>query len=213
VKPRNVILAVISIASFGTLALLVTADILISRCESKTYDDINLIPSNDVAVVLGTTKTLSNGRTNLYFSYRIDAVAKLYNSKKIKFIIASGDNSRHDYNEPEDIKNALILRGIPAESIYCDYAGFRTLDSIRRANAIFSITSFTVVSQKFHNARAIYLAENYGLNAIGFNAKNTTAYEGATTNFRELFAKAKCILDIHIFSTEPKFYGDKIKIL
>ena len=94
----------------------------------------------------------------MYFEYRIRATIQLYKSGKIKYILVSGDNGNKNYDEPTAFKNELISRGILAEKIYLDYAGFRTLDSVIRAHAIFGQSSFTIISQKFHNERAIYLA-------------------------------------------------------
>src|SRR6218665_49493 len=95
------------------------------------------LPKVKTAVVLGTNKSLSNGNPNLYFKYRIDAATELYNSGKIESIIVSGDNSVKGYNEPEQMKLDLIANGIPANKIYEDFAGFRTLDSVVRAKEIF----------------------------------------------------------------------------
>ncbi|MBT8180545.1 MAG: YdcF family protein, partial [Eudoraea sp.] len=101
--------------------------------------------------------------------------------------------------------------GIPAEKIYLDYAGFRTLDSMVRAKFIFGLDSVTVISQKFHNERAIYLAEKKGLKAIGFNAKGISGKQGIKVQFREYFARVKVFIDL-LLNTQPRFYGDKIEI-
>jgi SanA protein len=116
------------------------------------------------------------------------------------------------YDEATDMKNALIQAGIPAEKIYCDFAGFRTLDSIVRAKAIFDQTELTVISQAFHNQRAIYIARYTGIDAIGFNAKEVNAYHSSSTKFREQFARVKTVLDLCLLGTQPKFLGPKIAI-
>ncbi len=121
--------------------------------------------------MLGTVKLLASGRVNLFYLYRINAAVKLYKSGKINFILVSGDNGNKGYDEPTDFKKDLIKRGIPADKIFLDYAGFRTLDSVIRAKEIFGIKLVTIISQKFHNERAIYLAEQNGINAIAYNAK------------------------------------------
>ena len=106
-------------------------------------------------------------------------------SHKIEFIVISGDNSKKDYNEPLDMKNELIKAGIPPEKIYLDYAGFRTYDSVIRLDKIFGQKKFTVISQDFHNRRAIYIARHLNLQAIGFNAKDVDVYNGFKTKLRE----------------------------
>ena len=92
-----------------------------------------------------------------------------------------------------------------------DYAGFRTLDSVIRAKEIFGLETFTVISQKFHNERAIYLAKKYGIQVVGFNAKDVEGRSGFKTKLREYFARTKAVLDV-ITGKSPKFLGDKIKI-
>ncbi len=179
--------------------------------ENKTYSNSNIISKNKVGLVLGTSKILKNGRVNLYFKYRIDATIELYKKGKIDFVLVSGDNGNENYDEPTDFKNELIKRGIPEDKIFLDYAGFRTLDSVIRAKEIFGQKSITIISQKFHNERAIYLAENNGINAIGFNAKDLTGRYGIKTKIREYFARTKAFLDI-VFGVQPKFLGKKIEI-
>ncbi len=182
-----------------------------SKSEEFLYSDTNKIPAVKTAVVLGTSKTLASGNPNLYFDYRIKATAELYKSGKIQYIIVSGDNSIEGYNEPEQMKNDLIAEGIPAEKIFEDFAGFRTLDSVVRAKEIFGQNEVVFISQKFHNERAIFLAQKFGIKAYGFNAKDVNKYAGFKTNAREKLARAKVFVDF-LFGVEPKFGGEKILI-
>jgi len=179
--------------------------------KDKTFVNTATIPKNKVGLVLGTTKILSNGRINLYFKYRIDATVELYEAGKIDFVLVSGDNGRKDYDEPTDFKNALVERGIPENKIFLDYAGFRTLDSVVRAKEIFGQESITIISQEFHNERAIYLAETHGLKAIGFNAEDVFGKRGAKVQMREYLARTKVFVDM-LFGVEPTFLGEKIII-
>lgn len=135
----------------------------------------------------------------------------MYKAGKIEVIVISGDNSRNDYNEPEDMKNELMRHGVPENKIYLDYAGFRTLDSIVRMEKIFGQKSFTVISQKFHNERAIYIAHAQGLHAIGYNAEDVNIYRGFKTQVREKFARVKLFLDLWT-GKEPKFLGEPVII-
>lgn len=175
------------------------------------YSDVTAIPYHTAALLLGTSKTLRSGKANLYFQYRIDAAVALFKSGKIDCIVISGDNGRESYNEPEDMKVELVKQGIPEKQIYLDHAGFRTLDSVVRMNKVFGQNNFTVISQEFHNRRAIYIAQAKGLNAIGFNAKNVDAYSGFKTQVREKLARVKLFLDLWT-DKSPKFLGEPIKI-
>lgn len=179
--------------------------------KNKTFAYTSQIEKNRVGLLLGTAKYYKGGGINLYFKYRIEAAVALYKSNKIDYILVSGDNSSMSYNEPMTIKKELVKRGIPEEVIYLDYAGFRTLDSVIRAKEVFGQTKITVISQQFHNERAIYIAERNGLEAIGFNAKDIEGSGGYKVKLREYFARTKAFLDI-IFHVEPKFYGEPIYI-
>ncbi len=182
------------------------------QTKERVYSNINKIPAKKVALLLGTAKYLRNGRINRYFKYRIDAVVKLYNTKKIKHIIASGDNRTKYYNEPIIMKKSLIERGIPRNAITLDYAGFRTLDSIVRCQKVFSQDDIIVVSQPFHNKRAIFISDYYGIKTIGFNARKVPFALDMKTPIREYFARFKAVLDLYILKTAPKFLGEKVKI-
>lgn len=201
--------------SFYTLLIYITilASYLVDNYSQKyLYTNLIEIPSNKVGVILGTSKYLSNGAVNNYFSYRIDAAEKLFFSNKITYILVSGDNSTIHYNEPITIKNELITRGIPADRIILDYAGFRTFDSMIRAHKVFGQDKFTVISQPFHNERAIFIARKNGINAIGYNAMDVTYKSGFKTQLREKFARIKVLLDIYVLNTQPKFLGKKVHI-
>lgn len=161
------------------------------------------LPKKEFALVLGAAKNGKNG-LNPYFKYRMDATIDLWKNEKISQIIVSGDNHTLTYNEADDMKNYLVNHGIPESTIHCDYAGFRTLDSVVRAKKVFGCNSMVIVSQKFHNERALYIAHYYGIDAIAFNAKDVKSVTNLT-HIREIFAKLLVIFDLHLFNTKPKF--------
>ena len=146
-----------------------------------------------------------------YFVYRIDAAAKLYHSGKIRKILISGDNRRKGYNEPEDMRNALIAKGVPDSCIVLDYAGFRTYDSMVRAKKVFGQDSLIVVSQHWHNERALYIAHRIGVEADAFDAKDRTGFTTIRLTVREWLARTKMAIDL-LFMHDPHFLGEKIEI-
>ncbi|MFC4097586.1 SanA/YdcF family protein [Euzebyella saccharophila] len=185
--------------------------VITNTTEGKTFNQTSRIFKNRVGLVLGTSKKLIGGLPNPYYTYRIQATVELFKADKIEYVLVSGDNGTRYYNEPNTIKKDLVNAGIPEEKIYLDFAGFRTLDSMVRAKEVFGLDSVTVISQEFHNQRAIYLAEKKGLNAIGFNAKTVTGNQGLKVQLREYLARVKVFVDL-IFNTQPKFYGDYVEI-
>ena len=185
--------------------------IIEKKTNSFVYSDVSAIPHNKVGLLLGTSQYLKSGQLNQYFLYRIEAAVELYHAHKINYIVVSGDNRKKNYNEPLDMQKALMARGIPKDKIYLDYAGFRTYDSIIRLNKIFKQSNFTVISQEFHNRRAIYIANRMGLCAIGFNAKNVNAYNGFKTRLREKLSRVKVFIDLQTHK-QPKFLGEEVAI-
>lgn len=180
-----------------------------SFSEGYLYNSTDSIPESKTAILLGTSKFMRSGTKNYFFYNRISAAETLFKSGKIQFIIISGDNSLSYYNEPEDMKKELIKAGIPDSVIFLDYAGFRTFDSMIRAKEVFGQTKFIVVSQQFHNERAVFIARKYGIEAYGYNAEDVDAYSGFKTKVRELFARVKVFIDVYT-NKQPKFLGDKI---
>jgi SanA protein len=109
------------------------------------------------------------------------------------------------------MKQELINNGIDSTKIYLDYAGFRTFDSMILVKEIFGQEKVTVISQHFHNERAIYIASKFGIDAVGFDAQDVENCYGKKTMLREKFARVKVFVDF-LVGTEPKFLGEKIEI-
>ncbi len=211
IKYKYIIVSVFVFFIFLILSVIYSSNYYISKfAQYKTFDTIVDIKSEKVGLLLGTSKYIRGGGINLYFKYRIDAAVMLFASRKISYILVSGDNSLISYNEPITMQRELLKRGIPADRIYLDYAGFRTLDSVIRAKEVFGLNSAIVISQRFHNERAIYLAENYGLNLVGFNARGNKNIS-FTTRWREYFARVRAFFDT-TFNVSPKFLGERIII-
>ena len=182
-----------------------------SKTKKFIFDDIAGLRANKAGLLLGTSPFMKGGKNNPFFENRIDAAVELYNKGKIRNIIVSGDNRALNYNEPEEMRRRLIKRGIPGNRIYLDYAGLRTLDSVVRCGEIFGQTGFTVISQRFHNQRAVFLGRAKGFDVIAFNAKDVNYREGFRTRFREYFARLEAVSDLITYK-EPRFLGDKIEI-
>jgi SanA protein len=175
------------------------------------YTDAKTIPFNRVGLLLGTSKHLASGYSNLYYDFRIEAATRLLKEGKIRYLIISGDNSRKEYSEPEDMRADLMAAGIDSSVIFLDYAGFRTFDSIVRLKEVFGQDSVTIISQPFHNERALYMAAKEGITAIGFNAADVSARYGFRVQLREKLARVKVFVDYWL-GKKPKFLGSKVII-
>ena len=196
---------------FTILLVILTDQAVQHYTKAQLYDSVEVIPSNKVGIVLGTAKYVRSGQLNLYYSYRINAAVELYKSGKIKFILISGDNSTRFYDEPSTFKKDLIKRGVPEEHIFLDYAGFSTLDSIIRAKKVFGQSKFTIISQAFHNERAVFIANFKEIDAVAYNAKPIPFKYGLYVKTREKLARVKMLIDL-ILNIQPKFLGDPVQI-
>ncbi len=179
--------------------------------EKQLYDHLDTIPHRKVGLLLGTSKYAIGGKVNLYYKYRIEAAAKLFHSNKVEYILVSGDNGTKHYDEPTKMKKDLLSQGIPEDRIVLDYAGFRTLDSVVRANEVFLLSGYTVISQQFHNERAVFLGKHYQHEAIGFNAQGVSYSYGMRVQLREYLARVKMVIDL-LVGVKPKFLGEQMPI-
>ena len=205
------------IGSLGLLLygwLLYNNDEIAEKSSSYIYSDVTKLPSKKALLLLGTTKYLSSGGINYFYKYRIDATVKLFKAGKVKAIVVSGDNGDKSYDEPTMMHDDLVARGVPSKYITLDYAGFRTLDSIVRAEVIFGLKDYIIVSQRFHLERAIYIAHAKGQKVLGFVAKDfKNTIWAKRMEQRELLARAKAFLDLYVWDREPRFYGKKEHVL
>lgn len=193
------------------IAVIATDRWVISSTRNQMYSELKHIPHNKVGLLLGTSKYLKHGWINSYYQARIDAAVALFKAGKIDYILISGDNGREEYDETSTMRADLITRGIPEDRLAMDYAGFRTLDSILRCKKVFGESRITIISQPFHNQRALFIANHKDLSAVAFNAKDVSLNYGFKTRFREKFARVKMLLDLAL-GKKAKFYGEPIPI-
>lgn len=199
----------LSVLTGIVLALLLFNDYMMSfNASERLFDQWKKVPHREVGLLLGTSPRTADGRANLYFRYRINAAASLYHSGRVRHLLVSGDNHEKSYNEPAYMRAALLRKGVPARAITLDYAGFRTLDSVVRCLRVFEQRSVTVISQRFHNERALFLCDAFGLDAIAFNAHGVRLSSDFKTRLREVLARAKALLDVYVLETQPHFLGN-----
>jgi SanA protein len=208
---KNALFICLSLLIAGVLAV-VGSNLVVLSQRGDTYDQVSEVPHNKVGLVLGCVRYLNGGYENPFFQNRIDAATRLFEAAKIDYILVSGDNHRQGYDESSDMKQALVERGVPSERIICDYAGFSTLDSIVRSKEVFGQQAITVISQRFHNERAIYIAKACGVEATGYNAEDVKLKWAAKTYLREIASRVKAVWDVRIVRRQPKFLGNPVVI-
>lgn len=171
---------------------------------NQVYFNIEELPANDYGLVLGTSKFVRTGKENLFFRYRMEASARLWREGKVKYLILSGNNDSEYYNEPADMKRALLKLGVPASAMQLDYAGYRTFDSVVRCKAYFRQEKITIISQNFHNVRALYIGNHEGMEAVAFAAQDVPDGYSLKTLIREYLARPYALLDVHIIRPETE---------
>jgi SanA protein len=200
-----------AVISISILVFFVLASNLwvVFSTRSKVLSDQQQLPSNGVALVLGTSHRMTSGVPNPFFENRIATAADLYRNGKVGHFILSGDNRSVYYNEPMEMKKALMKQDVPASAITLDYAGLRTLDSIVRCKEIFGQSSIIIITQPFHSYRALFISNYYHIDAVALVAKEPSQEIAAQVYFREYLARTKAILDLYILGTEPRHLGEK----
>jgi SanA protein len=204
------LIRVVLTAAFAVVVFLIACNMwVILSTDNQVYTELREIPASKVALVLGTSKRFADGRPNTYFENRINAAARLYKEGKIQHLILSGDNRTKYYNEPRDMKNALLQRGVPESAITLDYAGLRTLDSMARSKLIFDQNELIVVTQKFHSYRAVFIGEYYDIKTVAYAADDLPPRESMNILFREFLARPMAVLDLYVLRKAPRHLGQR----
>lgn len=184
------------------VAVMVVCDRMVDHAaKDKLYDDVENVPHRKVGLVLGTSPISTwSGRRNYYFDHRIKAAADLYNAGKVDWLVVSGGdyrNSENGYDEPVAMRDSLIKQGVDSIRIVLDYDGTRTLNSIAKMRDVYRQDSIIIISQKYHNERALYQANHLGIDAIGYNAKTPGRRKSWWRNRgREVLARVKLFIDL-----------------
>ena len=201
----------LKIFQFFLLAFIILEAFLFIIGAFYIHTDFKTITPKKTAVVLGTAKYYRRGIVNPYYKNRIAAASELYRKGKVKFILVSGDNMARSYDEPTAMRNDLIKLGVDPKHIYLDYAGFRTLDSIVRANKVFQEEDLYIVSQSFHCERALFISFFKNIKAEAVAAKGIPLKYGLKVQLRERVARWKMVFDL-VFGVQPKYLGETIRI-
>ena len=205
--------AVVVILVLGILFFCITNIWVVSSTKDNVLSAYDKLPDHRVALVLGTSHKTTAGLPNQFFEKRMDTAAELYKIGKIDHFILSGDNRSKFYNEPVEMRKALINRGVPASAITLDFAGLRTLDSVVRSKQIFGQDKIIIITQPFHSYRALFISQYYNIDAVAVVASEPELEISFKVRIREYFARTKAVLDLYIFKTSPRFLGKKEEII
>ncbi|MBE7158453.1 MAG: YdcF family protein [Rhodospirillales bacterium] len=214
---KRKLLRLLMVAFAGTAA----ATVVVISCAvmvyhggvARAYEDAAQLPVNDVGLVLGTSKESGGpGIPNPHFYNRIEVAAVLYQAGRVRHLLVSGDKGTRGYDEPADMRAALQERVMLAATITVDDAGFRTLDSVVRAKEVFGQSRLTIVTDRFHVYRALFLARRYGIDAVAFPSAEVAMRWSMKARTREWFADIQAWLDLYVLHSKPRFLGLPIEV-
>ncbi|MCP2038236.1 SanA protein [Chryseobacterium sp. HSC-36S06] len=203
-KILDILKSFFTLVEIGVLLMILANVWVYALTNGRTYTRISKIPPRETALVLGTSPKMKSGVSNPYFTSRMDATALLYHHGKIKKIIVSGEKSP-GYDEPFAMKNYLVYQeGVPESIIIEDPKGFKTQASISNCKNIYQQNDVIIVSQGFHNLRALFYARNNDMNALGFDAQDVLSNQSYYRNqSREFLARVVAVV-YYVFGIERK---------
>ena len=212
-RAARTILLLLGGAILAGAAVIFLAHWWIQRTASRyVFGQLASLPRNHVGLVLGTSAYSKGHFHNPHFDNRIAAAANLFHTGLVKHLLLSGDNGTRGYDEPAEMERALAALGVPIASLTRDDAGFRTLDSVVRAKEVFGLQRVTIVTDRFHCYRAVFLARHFGLKAVAFPSEEVSIEHSLKSRLREWLADVKACLDVYVLRTQPKFLGAPIVI-
>ena len=195
----------IAIVVFGGLlaiaiVIAVCNILVVNNAKGRTFDNLSDVPTREIGLLLGTSPITPDGAHNYYFDNRMKAAADLYHAGKIRRILVSGGDytmtEKHGCDEPTAMRDSLVAHNVPDTCIIEHWKGWRTINSIEAVRNLYDFDSITIISQKYHNERALYQADHFGINAVGYNAEPSPITSSRIRNtIREYLARVKMFLD------------------
>lgn len=199
------------------LLLVMVAGLAYVRARVHSYDariitDLNALDTSPwtrprVAIVFGAS-VYGNGELSPILEDRVDTAIELYRARKVERILVSGDNRHPSYNEPKAMQEYLVTHAVAPKDVIVDYAGRSTYETCLRAKEIFGLQRAVLVSQGSHLPRALYIANQLGLDALGMAGDLRLRPKADYQGVREWAAEVKAYFNLH-FKPPKAILGEK----
>lgn len=190
--------------------LVAVANVYVLLKGGDSTSSIAEVPRTEVAIVPGAL-VRPDGKMSGMLGDRVKQAARLWQAGKVEKILVSGDHGSWKYDEPDTMREALVNRGVPPRDVFEDHAGFDTWQTMVRARSIFGVRHAVVVTQGFHMPRALFLADQAGIDATGLTSDlHSYGYQGYKSDAREVLSRVKAVADVTLDS--PAMAGRKISI-
>ena len=194
---KKLLIFVMIMIAIGLFVVIACQIVVKHSAKGRMYNDVKEIPHREIGLLLGTNPLGRSGRPNQFYLRRIDATVAMYEAGKVDRIIISGARRGDAYDETAAMREALVDRGVPDSILVLDGEGFRTIASIKRAKEVFGADSLTIISQQFHNERALFMAQHNGMDAIAYNAANTSSRRWRVImTLRECLSRVKAVFEV-----------------
>jgi SanA protein len=193
------------------MALLVAvANVYVLSEGGNSTSDVAAVPKTEVAIVPGALVE-PDGDLSAMLAARVEQAARLWHAGRVEKILVSGDHGTWKYDEPDTMRKALVSDGVAPKDVFEDHAGFDTWATMVRARQIFGVDDAVVITQGFHMPRALYLADEAGIDATGLTADlQPWGYQGRKSEVREVLSRVKAVADVTLDT--PAMAGPKIPI-
>lgn len=169
------------------------------------------LPRSQAVIVLGAA-AWPDGEPTAVLRDRLEAGLAVYRAGKAEKLLLTGDHGRSTYDEVNAMRNYVLARGVPAEDVFCDHAGFTTYESLYRARDVFRVTRATIVTHAFHLPRAMYLARRLGIDGSGYACPESVRVKFVSRQVREPMARLKAFVAAEMWRPRPTYLGAVIPI-
>lgn len=191
---------------------MLTASVLMPLFYSEQmYSELSRVPYRQVALVPGAS-VIRNRKPSTILMERLEKAIELYRNDRVAKLLLSGDNSKKYYDEVSTMKDYTLKKNVRGSDIFLDHAGLRTLDSIYRAKEIFRSRELVIITQRLYMPRALFIASELEIPAIGYTANTGRTETEITAYLREVLARSLAFIDIYILERQPEFLGRKTDI-
>lgn len=209
---KRSLIILICLAVVGTAVMLIINDVVKSAGKGRiiSVEDATKLEDIDCVIVLGC-QVKDDGSLSGMLKDRMWRALELYEAEVAPKLLMSGDHGREDYDEVGAMKNYAIENGVPSENVFMDHAGFSTYETVYRAKEIFEADKVIIVTQEYHLYRALYIAEQLGVDAYGVSSDLNTYAGQSMRDFREVLARCKDWV-MCIFKPEPTYLGEAIPV-
>ena len=209
---KNLIVIFLCLVIVGVATLLIVNGHVKSVCKDKilTVEQSLELEDVDCIIVLGC-QVKDDGSLSHMLRDRLMRGLELYESDAAPKLLMSGDHGREDYDEVGAMKKYATDNGVPSEDVFMDHAGFSTYETVYRAKEIFEADKVIIVTQGYHLYRALYIAEQLGVEAYGVSSDLNTYAGQSMRDFREVLARCKDFA-MCFFKPEPTYLGEAIPV-